>query len=584
MWGPKAEEFLAATCSPIWVVTETHLVGHRFHDLKARMLKKGWDLYPAHATPNTKSNPGAAALELGADPGKATTGGVLVAARRWLGTTSLCPSTKDGVPGFVEPVGNNFSFMSWRTAGLTIAIGGIYLEPGLGPQGSNLERLAEVATFLTQLATPFILAGDFNMEPAELMGTQWAHKLGAQIVWPDVPFTCSSGEGRVLDYFVVSKGLLPALHRITCSDATPWRPHLGLTLSIQARPREVFCFKQVVPESFEADNFSLLHGPDSSWADLRHRAASTLQGFPYEPLQQQKDSPFVEVGPSTKRLSEEFAVISLAAEYHMHSRASQDSNTRSTGRGQVWKVKRVKLFDKRQPDEYASDQVSAYWSVLAARLFEYARYVDTARLAHPRAIWLRDKVLRTRGDEVVEQPPDGTSFAQSVGTDARAWATWLTRGIHVASLTQVQEKAELASSLAKKALAKASYQRKKSWALWLEKAMDKGAGIAHKWASRPNRVVAQLAKVKDGLVHTHPDEVLAIRRQVWQAKWNRPDNDTSRALELFHSLKLAAQGEQMETITPCMVRRALAAFAEHQGSWSRSVAPEGGNVVAQRSH
>ena len=77
------------------------------------------------------------------------------------------------------------------------------------------------------------------MEPAELMGTQWAHKIGAQIVWPDVPFTCSSGEGRVLDYVVVSKGLLPALRRITCSDATPWRPHLGLTLSIQARPREV---------------------------------------------------------------------------------------------------------------------------------------------------------------------------------------------------------------------------------------------------------------------------------------------------------------------------------------------------------
>ena len=68
MWGPKAEELLATTLSPIWVVTETHLVGHRFHDLRARMLKKGWGLYPAHATPNTKSTPGAAALELGADP------------------------------------------------------------------------------------------------------------------------------------------------------------------------------------------------------------------------------------------------------------------------------------------------------------------------------------------------------------------------------------------------------------------------------------------------------------------------------------------------------------------------------------
>ena len=152
---------MATTSAPIWVVTETHLVGHRFHDLKARMLKKGWDLYPAHATPNTKSTPGAAAPELGADLGKATTGGVLVAARRWLGTTAVCPITNDGVPGFVEPVGNNFSFMSWRIAGLTVAIGGIYLEPSLGPQGSNLERLAEVATFLIQPASPFTLAGDF---------------------------------------------------------------------------------------------------------------------------------------------------------------------------------------------------------------------------------------------------------------------------------------------------------------------------------------------------------------------------------------------------------------------------------------
>ena len=249
----------------------------------------------------------------------------------------------------------------------------------------------------------------------------------------------------------------------------------------------------------------------------------------------------------------------------MHSRASQDSDIRSTGRGQAWKVKRVKLFDRRAADEFAPDQVSAYWSVLAARLFEYARYVDTAKLAHPRAIRLRERVLRTRGHEVVEQPPDGTSLAQSVGIDAQAWARWLTLGIHVASLTEVQEKAQLASSLAKKALAKASYQRKKSWARWLEKAMDRGAGIAHKWASRPNRVVARLAKVKDGLVHTHPDEALAIRRQVWQAKWNRPDNDTPRALELFHSLKLAAQGGQMEAITPSMVRRALAAFAGTKG-------------------
>ena len=122
-------------------------------------------------------------------------------------------------------------------------------------------------------------------------------------------------------------------------------------------------------------------------------------------------------------MSEGFAIISLAAEYHMHSRASQDSNIRSTGRGQAWKVRRVQLFGKRQADDFATDPVSSFWGVLAARLFEYAKYVDTARLAHPRAVWLRDEVLRSRGQGVVEQLPDGTSLVLSVETEARAWAT-----------------------------------------------------------------------------------------------------------------------------------------------------------------
>ena len=194
----------------------------------------------------------------------------------------------------------------------------------------------------------------------------------------------------------------------------------------------------MVPDPFEPQDSSLLQGPDSKWATFRHQAANRLQGESHEPLQQQKDSPFGEVGASTKRLSEELAIISLAAEYHMHSRASQDSDIRNTGKGQAWKVRSVQLFDKRQADDCSTDPVSSFWSVLAARLFEYAKYFDMARLAHPRAIWLRDEVLRSRAQLLlVEQLPDGTSLAQSVGAEAQAWATWLTtNSINVASLTE----------------------------------------------------------------------------------------------------------------------------------------------------
>ncbi len=562
MWGPKAEDFLSKLEAPIWVVTETHLAGSRFHDLKARMHHKGWDLYPAHATPNSKSLPGVVALEQGSDPGKATTGGVIVAARRWLGTTALCPATVQGIPGFLEPVGNNFSFMSWRTASLTMAVGGIYLEPGIGPRGVNLDRLAEVGTFLAQFAVPFIIAGDFNMEPAELLSTEWAQKLKAQIVYPDVPFTCTSGEGRVLDYYVVSKGLMPALRSISCSDDTPWRPHLGLTLKLQARPREVSCYKQVVPTPIPEHR---PQGPDWPWERFRAAADTEMERVSLEPLQQQKESLFTDVGQNTERLTREFAEISLAAEYHMLSRLSQAPNSNNTGRGQTWAVKKVQLFDKRQADDYASDPHSSFWCVLAARLSEYAAYSRIDATSHPRACWLRDVVLKSRAEDICSAGPDGVSFADAAKIDGPEWARWLTDGLFGAGAEEVRDIAQRAAAYAKRALSEAAYARKKAWAKWLDKALERGAGIAHKWASRPNRAAAQLAKVKDGVVHTHPDEVLQIRRQVWQAKWNRPDNDPSRALAIFQQLKLAAEHDQMEPITPSMVLDALRSFAGTKG-------------------
>ena len=225
----------------------------------------------------------------------------------------------------------------------------------------------------------------------------------------------------------------------------------------------------------------------------------------------------------------------------------------------------MQAFDKRQSDDYASDPHSSYWSVLAARLSEYAVYVRRDATSHPRALWLRDVVLRTRADDLCREGPNGVSFADAAKIDGPEWARWLLDGVVGAGAEEVCDIAQRAAACAKRALSEAAYARKKAWAKWLEKALERGAGIAHKWASRPNRSVAQLAKVKDGVVHTHPDEVLQIRRQVWEAKWNRPDSDPSRALIVFQQLKQAAERDQMEPITPAMVLDALRSFAGTKG-------------------
>eukprot|EP00959_Pyramimonas_sp_CCMP1952_P178170 3724171-Pyramimonas_sp.AAC.1 len=55
-----------------------------------------------------------------------------------------------------------------KTQSCTLALGVIYLVSGIGASGTNLDRLHEVVEFLGMLECPWILLGDFNMEPLEL--------------------------------------------------------------------------------------------------------------------------------------------------------------------------------------------------------------------------------------------------------------------------------------------------------------------------------------------------------------------------------------------------------------------------------
>ena len=53
----------------------------------------------------------------------------------------------------------------------------------------------------------------------------------------DVAFICSAGKGRVIDFFLVSRELLPLLAASAQEFSTPWKPHIGLTFAVRSAAR-----------------------------------------------------------------------------------------------------------------------------------------------------------------------------------------------------------------------------------------------------------------------------------------------------------------------------------------------------------
>jgi hypothetical protein len=103
-------------------------------------------------------------------------------------------------------------------------------EPLTG--GINAKKLADIAGWLLLCGLPWLCVGDFNATPAELAATAWFVRMGGRIVEPsNAQFTCTSGEGRMLDYIVASADLLDWIGGARAS-IVPWKPHLAIEFCV----------------------------------------------------------------------------------------------------------------------------------------------------------------------------------------------------------------------------------------------------------------------------------------------------------------------------------------------------------------
>ena len=105
----------------------------------------------------------------------------------------------------------------------------LYLDCNLGVTGVNLLKLQQLRDRLAMSRLPFIIGADWNMTPDEPEESGWLRQVRVAVKVPaEVAVTCTSGRGRIIDYFVVSRDFEPLVIKTGAALDTPWGPHIGI--------------------------------------------------------------------------------------------------------------------------------------------------------------------------------------------------------------------------------------------------------------------------------------------------------------------------------------------------------------------
>ena len=84
-----------------------------------------------------------------------------------------------------------------------VHVGSIWLKDGEGLSETNKSIMEQITIAIAQLRGPWILGGDFNMNPKVISDSGWLDTIGGIIVAPLLP-TCNQS---TYDFFIVDKRL-----------------------------------------------------------------------------------------------------------------------------------------------------------------------------------------------------------------------------------------------------------------------------------------------------------------------------------------------------------------------------------------
>ena len=199
---------------------EHHAVGELWENLRYSAKRLGWQLH------------GAAGF---AGEALRCRSGVGVAAPNHIGLALLGERQFDISPAR-SPGKLTAAWLDGAIKG-GILIVSAYLWHSEGATHRSLELLHAAGDAAASHGGPWLIAGDFNTTPEEMVGDEatsaWLHRLGGTIVAPSSP-TCRSSEGgRVIDFFIIDKRIAHAVAEVFVAVDLASSPHSAVVIRLR---------------------------------------------------------------------------------------------------------------------------------------------------------------------------------------------------------------------------------------------------------------------------------------------------------------------------------------------------------------
>ena len=227
-WGSRVVEYLMNDTSHIQSVVEHHVPVNKLHTLKNDAKALGRDFYGTAASPSLKSQTG-------------TSAGVAILPQRRLAVSQPSDSALEMALGLQEAQYARWYPVNIRLKHVTVTYIVVYLFTAEGLSPRNQEILHQIYLYMSLVNGPFVVVGDWQVHPTILAGSAWFSLVNLEFAIPvGLTATCqtSGGSASMIDYFLVSSCLVPVISVQPVFDV-PWKPHIGLRLSISSSPREV---------------------------------------------------------------------------------------------------------------------------------------------------------------------------------------------------------------------------------------------------------------------------------------------------------------------------------------------------------
>ncbi|MDA8583398.1 hypothetical protein N9L68_04175 [bacterium] len=417
----------------------------------------------------------------------------------------------------------------------------IYLETSTGFGPEDMGVLVALGGLIRALQLPYLVVGDLNAPPADLLATGWPQSLDGHVVPPsNVSYTSTAGDGNLLDYGVVHKDLRQMPASLLADWNVAWVPHCRLALEMTSNLDDVW-LRVAVPTltwigGRAAEEKSARRSPTEvtdaaspgSVSDLTRprlirwgEASERAQGILKVRAQQWSTLACTALHrhllPSAQALGQrllEWAATTMVQQYIKLEGTDEQVRKAPLLPGDVprfeWKTMRDLQRLKPLAAGKSLHSHSAYWMKVAAQCAagRCASGTERIRVAYS---------LQAYAQSATEHLPD-TDLAQ---VRAATWKARLEDPREAARLEDVQWdswRAE-ASAQGKEAHAQAMLRGREEFKEWVARSIEKGARLGHRFTKSEEYAPPIEVVDLDGQYLTTPPEVMSWRRAHWKGIW-----------------------------------------------------------------